>query len=56
MHAPSEHTFDNGKQYDVEIHFVHRHYESSNLAVVAVYFDMVAGGSLKNEFIDALNI
>ena len=44
IHAPAEHTFD-GKNYDVEIHMVHKRYQDNSLAVVAVFFDSVAGGS-----------
>ena len=38
IHAPSEHTID-GKNYDVEIHMVHKSYSDGSLAVVGVFFD-----------------
>lgn len=53
IHAPSEHTF-NGKHYDLELHIVHTDYVSSRLAVLAIYFDVAAGGNLDNPFITAL--
>jgi len=55
IHAPSEHTID-GKNYDVEIHMVHRSYSDNTLASVGVFFDSTAGGSDPNPFISALNI
>ena len=53
IHAPSEHTF-NGKYYDLELHIVHVDYKSSNLAVLAIYFDVAAGGNTDNAFIASL--
>ena len=55
LHAPSEHTF-NGKHYDLEIHIVHKDYKSSNLAVLALFFDINEGdgGNIENAFLTAL--
>ncbi len=53
VHAPSEHTID-GKNYEVEIHMVHKSYSDNTLAVLAVFFDSVKGGNIKNTFIEAL--
>jgi len=55
IHAPSEHTF-NGKHYDLELHIVHTDYTSSNLAVLAIYFDVEDGGNKDNDFITALKL
>ena len=56
MHAPSEHTID-GKNYDLEIHLVHKAFTTSTvLTVVGIFFDMAAGGSTTNDFITALNV
>jgi len=55
MHAPSEHTF-NGKHYDLELHIVHTDYQSSNLAVLAIFFDVAEGGNKDNAFLTALNL
>jgi len=44
MHAPSEHTF-NGKHYDLEIHFVHRHTTLNKFVAFGVFFDTKAGGN-----------
>lgn len=55
IHAPSEHTF-NGKHYDLELHIVHSDYMSSKLAVLAIFFDVAAGGNLDNPFITALKL
>eukprot|EP00347_Sterkiella_histriomuscorum_P010097 403338689 len=55
IHSPSEHTFD-GKNYDLELHLVHRQFNSSSLAVVALYFDMEEGGNQHNEFIESLKL
>ncbi len=53
VHCPSEHTF-NEKYYDCEVHFVHQSYDLQTLAVIAVYFDIEAGGNKQNDFIQAL--
>ena len=55
LHAPSEHSFD-GKLYDAELHLVHKHTHGRDIAVVAVFFDLEAGGDSDNEFIAALNL
>jgi carbonic anhydrase len=55
IHAPSEHTF-NGKHYDLELHIVHTDYLSSRLAVLAIYFDVAAGGNSDNPFLTALQL
>lgn len=55
VHAPSEHTFD-GKNYDLEVHFVHKSYTENKLAVLAVFFDTKAGGDKTNEFIASLQL
>jgi len=62
MHAPSEHTVD-GKNYDLEMHFVHLVNQSeatdysgvADFAVIGVFFDRVAGGNTDNSFIASLN-
>ena len=51
IHAPSEHTFD-GKHYDLELHLVHRLFNTSTLAVIGLYFDVKEGGNRENEFIE----
>lgn len=38
VHSPSEHTF-NGKNYDLELHLVHKLYDSDTLGVVSISFD-----------------
>lgn len=53
FHAPSEHTF-NGKNYDLELHMVHKEYNTDNLSVLAIYFDVAAGGDMDNPFIASL--
>ena len=50
IHAPSEHTID-GKNYEVEIHLVHKSYIHNKLAVVGLFFDSVAGGNQPNPII-----
>jgi len=55
IHAPSEHTFD-GKHYDLELHIVHTDYTSSNLAVLAIFFDVEVGGNKENDFLTALKL
>eukprot|EP00347_Sterkiella_histriomuscorum_P001009 403373689 len=55
VHSPSEHTFD-GKHYDLEIHFVHKHFSDNKLAVLSVQFDVEDGGDRDNEFITALKL
>ncbi|CDW72963.1 UNKNOWN [Stylonychia lemnae] len=55
VHAPSEHTFD-GKFYDLEIHFVHKHFTEGGLAVISVQFDVEDGGNQDNDFITALRL
>lgn len=67
MHAPSEHTRA-GKNYDLEMHFVHLINKNSALyedlessgdiannadyAVIGVFFDREAGGNETNSFIE----
>lgn len=53
VHAPSEHTVD-GKNFEVEIHMVHKSYSDNTLAVLGIFFDSVKGGNKPNSFIDAL--
>jgi carbonic anhydrase len=53
MHAPSEHTF-NGKHYDLELHIVHKNTDATELSVIGVFFDRVAGGNTSNWFIEEL--
>jgi carbonic anhydrase len=53
VHCPSEHTFDE-KTYDCEVHFIHQSYDLLTLAVIAVYFDIEAGGNTQNDFIQSL--
>jgi carbonic anhydrase len=56
FHAPSEHTVD-GKQYDLEVHFVHKYKDSDPAefgAVVGVFFDRTAGGNEDNAFLTAI--
>eukprot|EP01114_Cavostelium_apophysatum_P022727 TRINITY_DN8320_c0_g1_i1.p2 TRINITY_DN8320_c0_g1~~TRINITY_DN8320_c0_g1_i1.p2 ORF type:complete len:300 (+),score=81.49 TRINITY_DN8320_c0_g1_i1:1104-2003(+) len=48
MHGPSEHTV-NGKQFPLEVHFVHRHIDGEDLAVVGVLFDV---GLSDNEWLE----
>ncbi|CDW72625.1 UNKNOWN [Stylonychia lemnae] len=55
VHAPSEHTFD-GRHYDLEIHFVHKHQTRDRLAVLSVPFDVEKGGNQANDFISSLKI
>lgn len=54
IHAPSEHTFDGGKHYDVEVHVVHINPVETKLAVLGIYFDVEAGGNQTNDFITSL--
>lgn len=56
FHAPSEHTV-NGRLYDLELHIVHQK-KNTNVelgAVIGVFFDVEAGGSTPNAFIDQLH-
>jgi|Transcript_18722 carbonic anhydrase len=64
FHAPSEHTV-NGKNYDLEVHFVHTVRGSDNIAgsvaqgeipgaVIGVFFDVEEGGDYNNAFLDSL--
>mmetsp|Transcript_89866 Transcript_89866/g.124042 ORF Transcript_89866/g.124042 Transcript_89866/m.124042 type:complete len:90 (+) Transcript_89866:266-535(+) len=63
MHAPSEHTVA-GKQYDLEMHFVHvidkedaendDYAGYADYAVIGVFFDRAAGGDKDNAFIASL--
>jgi carbonic anhydrase len=53
LHAPSEHTF-NGKHYDLELHIVHKNTDATELSVIGVFFDRVAGGNTSNWFIEEL--
>jgi carbonic anhydrase len=56
MHAPSEHTI-NGKNYDLELHLVHQSpTNKSQLSVIAIFFDTVAGDHHKNPFLESLII
>jgi len=55
LHAPSEHTFD-GKNYDVEIHFVHKHTSLNKLVALGIFFDVSAGGDKENDFIASLKV
>ncbi len=55
IHAPSEHTVD-GKNYEVEIHMVHKSYSDNSLAVVGIFFDSEKGGNQKSDFIDSLQV
>jgi carbonic anhydrase len=55
FHAPSEHTFDGGQHYDLELHIVHKVYDANNrtiLGVICVYFDVAAGGNTHNYFLE----
>jgi carbonic anhydrase len=51
FHSPSEHTF-NGKNYDLEVHFVSKDYLTDSLSVTGVFFDMAAGGATTSAFLD----
>ena len=53
FHAPSEHTF-NGKHYDLELHIVNSNPDKTALSVIAIYFDVKAGGAGANWFIDTV--
>ena len=53
VHAPSEHTID-GKNYEVEVHMVHKSYSDNSLAIVGIFFDSEKGGSQQSDFISAL--
>lgn len=54
FHSPSEHTFNN-KTYDLEMHIVHGVGNSTtSLAVLAVYFDIAAGGNTTNPFLTSI--
>ena len=55
IHAPSEHTFD-GKHYDLELHLVHRKFGTNILGVLALFFDVKAGGNEENDFIASLKL
>ncbi|CDW75260.1 UNKNOWN [Stylonychia lemnae] len=55
IHAPSEHTF-NGKNYDLELHLVHRKFGTNILSVLALYYDVNEGGNKENEFIESLKL
>ena len=57
FHAPSEHTV-NGQNYDLEFHLVHQK-KNTNVelgAVIGIFFDVEAGGSTPNPFIEQLNV
>ena len=51
FHAPSEHTF-NGRHYDLELHIVNANADITQLSVLGYMFDVKAGGSANNWFID----
>lgn len=53
FHSPSEHTV-NGKHYDLEMHIVHLTEAGAPGAVIGIFFDSVAGGTLSNFFLDEL--
>lgn len=53
FHSPSEHTF-NGLHYDLELHVYHISIDKLHKSVVAVFFDMQAGGNKSNPFIQSL--
>lgn len=52
VHAPSEHTF-NGETKDVELHLIHQAYNSSSVAIVAIFFDVEEGGNKTSNFINS---
>jgi|LauGreDrversion4_2_1035121.scaffolds.fasta_scaffold352004_2 carbonic anhydrase len=54
FHAPSEHTI-NGKHFDLELHLVHKSPTSTQLSVVAIFFDRKKGGDYPNPFFESLN-
>lgn len=53
MHSPSEHQI-NGKNLDLEIHFVHTYLDGSLGAVIGVFFDSEMGGDGENLFLNQL--
>lgn len=55
LHAPSEHSVD-GKRYDAELHLQHKSYTTGRILSVGIFFDRKAGGNMKSEFFESLNL
>jgi carbonic anhydrase len=53
VHSPSEHQID-GKNMDLEMHFVHTYMDGSLGAVIGVFFDRAEGGDGDNLFLNQL--
>jgi len=52
-HVPTEHTF-NGQQKHLEIHFVHAHVKTGELAVIGFLFDEVSDSESENKILETL--